>query len=93
MTFLIESMLDEMEGAETYYKAACDEAAGTDGRRTFKDLASQELAHFERLAMLYSQKLRNEPLARGDAMMTSNDIWLKYFKHKAEKLKAKINEL
>lgn len=93
MTFLIESMLAEIEDAETYYHAACDEAAGTEGRRTFKDLASQEVAHFDRLAMLYTQKMKTEPMMRADGTMSANDVWFKYFKHKAEKFKIKINEL
>lgn len=99
MTCLIENMLDEIDGAEKYCKAAhdCDTTAlGQECRRMYKELALQELNHFDKLANMYQQKMSaemlNTPQPRTGGM-AYNDIWIKYFKHKAEMLKAKINEI
>lgn len=90
MTFLIEHMLEEMDGAEEYCKAM-SEATDSNAKRTFKELALGELSNFDKLAGLYQQKLTAEA-AMHDTIGIS-DVWFKYFKHKADALKQKISSM
>ena len=91
MTFLISRMLDEIDAAEEYCKAARDTDMSMDARRVYKEIALQELSHFDRLANVYQQKMSMK--AMPESRESSGDIWFKYFKQKAEKLKTKINEI
>lgn len=93
MLFCIEHMLEEIDAAEEYCKAVHDEPVGSEARRTYKNIALQELSQFEMPASLYTSKLRAEIQTKQLDGTQTPDIWFKYFKHKAEKLKTKINEL
>lgn len=96
MTCLIEKMIDEIEGAEGYCKAA-KESDNPEARRMYKELALAEIGHFDRLASMYQQKMssgvRTMGAQEGAHSMDLANTWFKYFKEKAEKLKLKINEL
>lgn len=96
MTCLIEKMIDEIEGAESYCKAA-KESDNPEARRMYKELALAEVGHFDRLASMYQQKMssnmRTLGAQEGNHLTDLANIWFKHFKEKAEKLKLKINEL
>lgn len=93
MMFCIEHMLEEIDAAEEYCKAAHNEPVGSEARRTYKNIALQELSQFEMLLSLYNNKMQAEMAKESKTWMPNNDIWCKYFKKKAEKLKIKIGEV
>ena len=99
MQHLINSLLEEIDGAEEYYKAAKSEMLNAETRRTYKEIGLQELTHFEKLCNIYKIKIdeamKNAPvngLVRDEATDAS-DMWIRYFKNKAEELREELNKL
>ena len=99
MQKLIDSMIEEIEGAENYCTLAHDDTRDSEARRTYKEIGLQEISHFEKLANMYKQKkatmsgMMSISGTDSSKMSSPEDIWFKYFKKKAETLKSKLNEL
>lgn len=97
MQHLIDMMIEEIEGAEAYCNLACDGNYSSEAKRMYKEIGMQELGHFEKLSSLYQNK-KNEmsstiSIMSADKKMTTDDAWFKYFKKKADTLKAKFSEM
>ena len=87
MEFLIEHLLKELDDAETYAEksAECDDM---ECKSCYRQLASEELSHFERLSALY-HKVHKKTAATSAV----DDMWVKYLKSRCEHIRSKINDI
>lgn len=87
MEFLIEHLLKELDDAETYAEKSA-ECEDMECKSCYRQLAGEELSHFERLSALY-RKVHT----KNSNTSTIDDMWVKYLKTRCEHIRSKINEI
>ena len=88
MKFLVEHIIKELDDADTYINKAI-ECEDTECKTCYRQLASEELSHFERLVKLYMRLVEKNGKYRSEV----DDLWISCMKNNVEKVRSKINEL
>ena len=86
MEFLIQHLLKELDDAETYAEKSA-ECEDMECKSCYRQLAAEELSHFERLSSLYHK------VHKKTGTSTTDDMWVKYLKTRCEHIRSKINEI
>lgn len=86
MTHIIRTLIDTVEDAEYCYKAA-KMCTDPEGKRIFKEIATQYLGCFDRILSYYHKKIAEK------GPDEASYEWCKYFKSKAEEIKIGLTEI